>query len=326
MDEEQNEHANEKELQTFLNEIEDLVNEAEVKTDFNEAEELMRNTCKQLIEKKKKNSSCPIDQKIKLFLEEVNFINYTLDEYAKESQRREQISDRSKEQIGELPSQGENLPSKEQDEMLKDLVFLELGLKETSPAVGEAKELLLTISENFEKIENKEFVLTTKKALDIRIDDFRRNEISADYFSKRISQIHADTVNQLARELEEKEKNSTTMCRENTSKEGPENNPHGELPRLNLTLVSSMEPSAGEAATEGGELSNAAFSQNDKSEEGKCEAHTSNSGGNSTQRRSRNEKIMVHSNFFHKKKMKLMERWQKVAEESKLRNDSDSSC
>ncbi|GAB68457.1 hypothetical protein PCYB_133310, partial [Plasmodium cynomolgi strain B] len=258
----------------------------------------MSNTCRELIEKKKKNSNSAIHEKIKLFLEEVNFINYTLDEYAKESQRREEISDRGKGQLGEVPSQGENIPSKEQDEILKDLIFWELGLKETSPAVGDAKKLLLMISENFEKIQNKDFVLTMEKALDIRIDDFRRNEISADYFSKRISQIHADTVaqhgkaadtlhhcrgcvmslfvtfchNQLARELEEreKEKNCTTMCRENTSKEGPENNPHDEPSKMNLAVVSSMERDAGEAATEGGTLPNAAFSRNDKSGESKC--------------------------------------------------------
>ncbi|KJP89765.1 hypothetical protein AK88_00473 [Plasmodium fragile] len=317
-------------MQTFLNEIEDLVNEGEVKRNFNEAEELMVNTCKELIEKKKKNSNSPIHEKIKLFLEEVNFINYTLDQYAKESQRRKEISDSEKGQLGQLLlSQGDNFPSKEQDEILKDLVFLELGLKETSPAVGETKKLLLLISENFEKIENKEFVLTTEKALDIRIDDFRRNEISEDYFSKRISQIHADTVNQLARELEEKEKNSTTTCRENTSKEGAENNAHDELSKVNLTVVSSMERDAGETATEGGTLSNATFPRNDKSGEVKCTAQTPNLGGRSnTRRKSRNEQKMVHSNFFHKKKMKLMERWQKVAEESKLQNDShsDSSC
>ncbi|ANQ10602.1 Uncharacterized protein PCOAH_00048980 [Plasmodium coatneyi] len=313
-------------MQTFFNEIEDLVNEAEVKRNFNEAEELMGSTCKELIEKKKKNSNSPIHEKIKLFLEEVNFINYSLDEYAKESQRRKEISDRGKGQLGELTSQGEYFPSKEQDEILNDVIFWELGLKETSPVVDEAKKLLLLISENFEKIENKEFVLTTEKALDIRIDDFRRNEISADYFSKRISQIHADTVSQLARELEEKEKNSTTMCQENTSKEGPENMPNEEPTKVNLTVVSSMEKDAGEATTEGGTLSNAAFSLNEKSGEAKCTAHTPNSGGNNPRRKNRNEQKMVHSNFFHKKKMKLMERWQKVAEESKLINDSDASC
>ncbi|SCO74829.1 conserved Plasmodium protein, unknown function [Plasmodium vivax] len=313
-------------MRTFLNEIEDLVNEGEVKRSFSEAEELMCNTCKDLIEKKKKNSNAAIHQKIKSFLEEVNFINCTLDEYAKESQRREETSDRGKGQLGELPSQGELFPSKEPDEILKDLVFWELGLKETSPVVGDAKKLLLLISENFGKIESKEFLLTAERVLDIRIDDFRRNEISAEYFSKRISQIHADTVNQLARELEEKEKNPTATCRENTSKEGPENDPHDELPKANSTVVSSMERDAGEAATEGVALSNAAISRNGKSGEAKCAAHTPNSGGSSTRRRNRSEQKMVHSNFFHKKKMKLVQRWQKVAEESKLRSDSGSSC
>eukprot|EP00366_Plasmodium_knowlesi_P003272 XP_002260769.1 hypothetical protein, conserved in Plasmodium species [Plasmodium knowlesi strain H] len=310
-------------MRTFLNEIEDLINEGEVKRNFNEAEELMGNTCRELIEKKEKINNSPIHEKIKLFLEEVNFINYALDEYAKENQRRKEILDREKEQLGELPSHGEYFPSKEQDEILDDVIFWELGLKETSPA---AKKLLLLISENFEKIENKEFVLTTEKALDIRIDDFRRNEISADYFSKKICQIHADTVNQLAREVEEKEKNALTMCQENTSKDGSETNPNDEPSKVNLTVVSSMEENPAGAGTEGGALSNVFLPLNEKSGEANCTAHTSNPEERNPRRKNRNEQKMVHSNFFHKKKMKLMERWQKVAEESRLMKDSDSSC
>ncbi|SBO19575.1 conserved Plasmodium protein, unknown function [Plasmodium knowlesi strain H] len=318
-------------MRTFLNEIEDLINEGEVKRNFNEAEELMGNTCRELIEKKEKINNSPIHEKIKLFLEEVNFINYALDEYAKENQRRKEILDREKEQLGELPSHGEYFPSKEQDEILDDVIFWELGLKETSPAVDNAKKLLLLISENFEKIENKEFVLTTEKALDIRIDDFRRNEISADYFSKKICQIHADTVNQLAREVEEKEKNALTMCQENTSKDGSETNPNDEPSKVNLTVVSSMEENPAGAGTEGGALSNVFLPLNEKSGEANCTGkgrcpHTSNPEERNPRRKNRNEQKMVHSNFFHKKKMKLMERWQKVAEESRLMKDSDSSC
>ncbi|GAW82980.1 hypothetical protein, conserved [Plasmodium gonderi] len=309
-------------MQIFLNEIEDLVNEEQVDYNFAEKEEFMNNTCRKLIEKKEKTkgNSFSIQQKINLFLGEVNFINHVFDEYSNENERKKKIADSYKQQQSEnsVKVEEEELFTKEQNEILKDLIFLELGLNESSPNANDAKKFLLNICENLEKIENKEFILTTKKALDIRIDDFRKNEISENYFSKAIHEIYVDTVNQLVHEVEKKE----NMLKQDTMEDSV-NIAMEEIPKTDLILEPSVE---------GMEMANQVVKQCETynnptplPEKDKTGGEVVVFGGNVAHRKNKKDQQVVHSNYFHKKKMKLVQRWQKVAQESKLMNDSDAS-
>ncbi|EWC86776.1 hypothetical protein PFNF54_04329 [Plasmodium falciparum NF54] len=87
-----------------------------------DVEKQLHEKCLKLINKKKETCNLCIKSKIKLFLDEINFINNSLDIFENEK-RQKQIKQENK----KIQKNG----TKELDEILKDVIFLELGLKES---------------------------------------------------------------------------------------------------------------------------------------------------------------------------------------------------
>ncbi|SCP06175.1 conserved Plasmodium protein, unknown function [Plasmodium ovale] len=311
MDKEQNENMSEKEIQNFFSEIEHLVNEDN--SDTKEEEQLKR-TCTELIGQKKNSSHLPIHSKIDLFLEEVNFINHTFDVYERKGELEREQAQRKNEGDDDLRKED----TKESDDILNDVIYWELGLTESEQA-NDTKKLLLKISEHLGKIGNKEFVLTTKKALDIRIEDFRKGEITEAYFAKNIRELYQDAVSQLDAEQNEDvqklKENNAGYVQNGFVNDVARSKLDEEFPGKEIT----HEAQKGEISTP---------SVTDRMEEAKL--MDKNLGGKIVSRKANSQKSkkglkIESSNFFHKKKMKLMARWQKVAEQTKLMNDPDYS-
>ncbi|CRH03901.1 conserved Plasmodium protein, unknown function [Plasmodium relictum] len=307
MDRKQNENFNEKEIQSFFNEIDNLFNEEDNNNSVKKEDEL-NEKCFQLIKKKKDSDKLSIQSKLNLFIEEVEFINNVLDTYEKEKEKSENENFLKKDGINES------------EDILNDLIYLELGLKD-SENTNETKKLLIKISENLYKIKSKEFILTIKKSLDIRINDFRKNEISEEYFSKKINEIYLDTKNQLDHEIAEEEKKSKDNIIEiskNILKDSTSN-----LVDMNSesNLIQSFPLKECNSKIYKNEWDT--INTNDKIKE----KSTNNKNADKTAHTKKNKKEqkIESSNFFHKKKLKLVERWNKVAEETKLLNDYDSS-
>ncbi|ETW46899.1 hypothetical protein PFMALIP_05062 [Plasmodium falciparum MaliPS096_E11] len=293
---EHNESINEKEIQNFFEEIDNLVNEKEKEDDnYMDVEKQLHEKCLKLINKKKETCNLCIKSKIKLFLDEINFINNSLDIFENEK-RQKQIKQENK----KIQKNG----TKELDEILKDVIFLELGLKE-SKSKNETNHLLLKISENLHKIEDKEFLLTTKKSLDIRIG---RTHISSicrkdKYTNDKLSSQHNEKENQLKENL----RDSTKRKVENLI---VENN-------VLSSRIISKDTDEGKKHIIGIKHENDNV-KDEKSEEIKpMEKKTS--------KKNKKEIRIDSSNYFHKKKLKLVERWNRVAQESKLLSDYDSN-
>ncbi|EAA19115.1 hypothetical protein [Plasmodium yoelii yoelii] len=193
MDKEQNDNVNDKE-------IEDIVNDEDISnTDDTTIEESLKKTANELIEKKKKSIDLPIQSKINLFLEEIDFINNCIDAYEQKKEKKQEKNENiSKEDDKEL------------DDILKDVLYLELGLKE--PENKDTEKLVLKINENLSKIKNKEFILATKISLDIRIEDYQKKEIREEYFSNKVNELFHQTVNQLNIEENETDIVSEETC------------------------------------------------------------------------------------------------------------------
>ncbi|SBT45961.1 conserved Plasmodium protein, unknown function [Plasmodium ovale wallikeri] len=311
MDKEQNENMSEKEIQNFFSEIEHLVNEDNADT---KEEEQLKRTCTELIGQKKNSSHLPIHSKIDLFLEEVNFINHTFDVYERKRElEREQVQ-RKNEGDDDLRKE----ETKESDDILNDVIYWELGLTESEQA-NDTKKLLIKISEHLGKIRNKEFVLTTKKALDIRIEDFRKSEITEAYFAKNIRELYEDAVSQLDAEQNEDEQklkeNDAGYVQNGFVNDLERNKLDEEFPGKETMHEAQRGGISTPSATDGMEEAKLT----DKNLGGKIVSRKANS------QKSKKGLKIESSNFFHKKKMKLMARWHKVAEQTKLMNDPDYS-
>ncbi|ETB59661.1 hypothetical protein YYC_03090 [Plasmodium yoelii 17X] len=303
MDKEQNDNVNDKEIQDFFKEIEDIVNDEDISnTDDTTIEESLKKTANELIEKKKKSIDLPIQSKINLFLEEIDFINNCIDAYEQKKEKKQEKNENiSKEDDKEL------------DDILKDVLYLELGLKE--PENKDTEKLVLKINENLSKIKNKEFILATKISLDIRIEDYQKKEIREEYFSNKVNELFHQTVNQL--NIEE---NETDIVSEETCIDILKNNSDDKcLKNKTIGLLSENINDANEISKE--ESSN--IKSGNMITIPQSTSHKSSSKKPSNRKNKENE--IESSNFFHKKKMKLVERWKKVAEESKLLDSYDSS-
>lgn len=82
-------------------------------------EDSLKKTANELIEKKKKSVNLPIQSKINLFLEEINFINNCIDAYEQKKEKRQEKNENTSKE-----------DDKELDDILKNVLYLELGLKE----------------------------------------------------------------------------------------------------------------------------------------------------------------------------------------------------
>ncbi|CAD2106904.1 conserved Plasmodium protein, unknown function [Plasmodium vinckei] len=298
MDKEQNDNVNDKEIQDFFKEIEHIVNDE----DINNIEDSLKKTANELIEKKRKSINLPIQSKISLFLEEVNFINNCIDVY---EQKKEKTQEKNKN------TNKEN--DKELDDILKDVLYLELGLME--PENKEAEKMVLKINENLTKIKNKEFILATKISLDIRIEDYQKGEIREEYFSSKVNELFQETLKQLNIEENEKDIIAEENCIDISKNNSDDKCLKGKIIGLSLEKVNDpIEVSKDEQSNiKSGNVTTIPQST----------SHKSSSKKSSNRKNKENE--IESSNFFHKKKMKLMERWKKVAEESKLLDSYDSS-
>ncbi|CRG95755.1 conserved Plasmodium protein, unknown function [Plasmodium gallinaceum] len=307
MDQKHNENLNDKEIQSFFNEIDNIFNE-EDNNNFVKLEEELNEKCFQLIKKKENSHNLSIQSKLNLFIEEIEFINNVLDTYEKEKKKNENKNENL------LKKDGYN----ESEDILNDLIYLELGLRD-SDNTNETKKLLLKISENLYKIKSKEFILTMKKSLDIRINDFRKNEISEEYFSKKINEIYIDTKNQLDYEIDEKEKKSKENIIENSKNILIDSDTTNNLVDMNLdgNLIPLVPMDKCVNKIDKSEIDTK--NENDQIKEAKISNKMINI------KKNRKEQKIESSNFFHKKKLKLVERWNRVAEETKLLNDYDSS-
>ncbi|SPJ12633.1 conserved Plasmodium protein, unknown function [Plasmodium sp. DRC-Itaito] len=301
---EHNESINEKEIQNFFDEIDNLVNEEEKEYDnYVDIEKQLHEKCLKLINKKKETCNLSIKSKIKLFLDEINFINNSLDIFENEKRQK---------QIKQENEKFQKNSTKELDEILKDVIFLELGLKE-SKNKNETNHLLLKISENLHKIEDKEFLLTTKKSLDIRIDDFQKKQICEEYFAEKIKEIYENTLDKLSSQNNEMENQLKENIRDSTKRKMKnlivENNV------LSSQIISKdTEEEKKHIIDVTHENDNV---KDEKSEEIKpMEKKTS--------KKNKKEIRIDSSNYFHKKKLKLVERWNRVAQESKLLSDYDT--
>ncbi|WBY57972.1 hypothetical protein Py17XNL_001002259 [Plasmodium yoelii yoelii] len=177
------------------------------------------------------------------------------------------------------------------------------------------EKLVLKINENLSKIKNKEFILATKISLDIRIEDYQKKEIREEYFSNKVNELFHQTVNQL--NIEE---NETDIVSEETCIDTLKNNSDDKcLKNKTIGLLSENINDANEISKE--ESSN--IKSGNMITIPQSTSHKSSSKKPSNRKNKENE--IESSNFFHKKKMKLVERWKKVAEESKLLDSYDSS-
>ncbi|EUD73831.1 hypothetical protein YYG_00921 [Plasmodium vinckei petteri] len=309
MDKEQNDNVNDKEIQDFFKEIEHIVNDE----DINNIEDSLKKTANELIEKKRKSINLPIQSKISLFLEEVNFINNCIDVY---EQKKEKIQEKNKN------TNKEN--DKELDDILKDVLYLELGLME--PENKEAEKMVLKINENLTKIKNKEFILATKISLDIRMEDYQKGEIREEYFSNKVNELFQETLKQLNIEENEKDIISEENCIDISKNNSDDKCLKGKIIGLSLEKVNDpIEVSKDEQSNiKSGNVTTIPQSTSIINTTYLCLfSHKSSSKKSSNRKNKENE--IESSNFFHKKKMKLMERWKKVAEESKLLDSYDSS-
>ncbi|SCP02701.1 conserved Plasmodium protein, unknown function [Plasmodium malariae] len=299
------------EMQSFFDEIENIANEDIVNDDFTNIETKLNKKCAQIIEKKKNSTTLPIQSKIILFLEEIDFINHTLNVYEEEKEREkerelrrrvereEDHEDEDKEKINKKKRRGKNESneqlgkevSKDLDDILKDVIYLELGLKE-SENTNNTKKILLEISEILDKIESKDFVLTTKKSLDIRIDDFRKNEISETYFSKKINEIYQDTL------LNSEQEDGAKRANESISEE-TKNNFVDEIPHSNLIVSSSVNDDTNEGSKGSGPYPTYGYNG---AGEGRAISNK-NTGKKANTRKNKNQQKIESSNFFHKKKV-----------------------
>ncbi|CAD2093406.1 conserved Plasmodium protein, unknown function [Plasmodium vinckei lentum] len=298
MDKEQNDNVHDKEIQDFFKEIEHIVNDE----DINNIDDSLKKTANELIEKKRKSINLPIQSKISLFLEEVNFINNCIDVY---EQKKEKTQEKNKN------TNKEN--DKELDDILKDVLYLELGLME--PENKEAEKMVLKINENLTKIKNKEFILATKISLDIRMEDYQKGEIREEYFSNKVNELFQETLKQLNIEENEKDIISEENCIDISKNNSDDKCLKDKIIGLSLEKVNDpIEVSKDEQSNiKSGNVTTIPQST----------SHKSSSKKSSNRKNKENE--IESSNFFHKKKMKLMERWKKVAEESKLLDSYDSS-
>ncbi|CAD2093411.1 conserved Plasmodium protein, unknown function [Plasmodium vinckei brucechwatti] len=303
MDKEQNDNVNDKEIQDFFKEIEHIVNDEDINnTDDTKIEDSLKKTANELIEKKRKSINLPIQSKISLFLEEVNFINNCIDVY---EQKKEKTQEKNKN------TNKEN--DKELDDILKNVLYLELGLME--PENKDAEKMVLKINENLTKIKNKEFILATKISLDIRIEDYQKGEIREEYFSNKVNELFQETLKQLNIEENEKDIIPEENCIDISKNNSNDKCLKGKIIGLSLEKVNDpIEVSKDEQSNiKSGNVTTIPQST----------SHKSSSKKSSNRKNKENE--IESSNFFHKKKMKLMERWKKVAEESKLLDSYDSS-
>ncbi|CXI52437.1 conserved Plasmodium protein, unknown function [Plasmodium berghei] len=295
MDKEQNDNVNDKEIQDFFKEIEHIVNDEDINnTEDITIEDSLKKTANELIEKKKKSVNLPIQSKINLFLEEINFINNCIDAYEQKKEKRQEKNENTSKE-----------DDKELDDILKNVLYLELGLKE--PENKDTEKLVLKINENLSKIKNKEFILATKISLDIRIEDYQKKEIREEYFSNKVNELFQETMNQLNIEENETDIVSEEACMDIIKRNSDDK-------RLKDKINDPTEVSKEESYNiKSGNM--IAIPQST--------SHKSSSKKSSNRKNKENE--IESSNFFHKKKMKLMERWKKVAEESKLLDSYDSS-
>ncbi|VTZ66536.1 conserved Plasmodium protein, unknown function [Plasmodium chabaudi chabaudi] len=303
MAKEQNDNVNDKEIQDFFKEIEHIVNDEDINnTDDTEIEDSLKKTANELIEKKKKSINLPIQSKISLFLEEINFINNCMDAYEQKKEKNQEKSENTNKEDG-----------KELNDILKDVLYLELGLM--APENKDAEKMVLKINENLTKIKNKEFILATKISLDIRIEDYQKGEIREEYFSNKVDELFQETVKQLNAEENEKDIISEESCVDISKNNSDDKCLKGKIiglssDKLNDPIEVSKEEQSNIKA---GNITTIPQST----------SHKSSSKKSSNRKNKENE--IESSNFFHKKKMKLMERWKKVAEESKLLDSYDSS-
>ncbi|KEG03093.1 hypothetical protein YYE_02024 [Plasmodium vinckei vinckei] len=296
MDKEQNDNVNDKEIQDFFKEIEHIVNDEDINNiDDTQIEESLKKQANELIEKKKTSINLPIQSKISLFLEEVNFINNCIDAYEQKNKNTNKEYD------------------KELDNILKDVLYLELGLME--PENKDAEKMVLKINENLTKIKNKEFILATKISLDIRIEDYQKGEIREEYFSNKVNELFQETLKQLTIEENEKDIISEESCMDISKNHSDDKCLKGKIIGLSLEKINDpIEVSKDEQSN---------IKSGNATTIPQSTSHKSSSKKSSNRKNKENE--IESSNFFHKKKMKLMERWKKVAEESKLLDSYDSS-
>ncbi|SOV24976.1 conserved Plasmodium protein, unknown function [Plasmodium sp. DRC-Itaito] len=302
---EHNESINEKDIQNFFDEIDNLINEEEKEDDnYADIEKQLHEKCSKFINKKKESCNLSIESKIKLFLDEINFINNSLDIFENEKKQK-QIKQENK----KLQKNG----TEELDDILKDVIFFELGLKE-SKNKNETNHLLLKINENLHKIEDKEFLLTTKKSVDIRIDDFQKKQICEEYFAEKIKEIYENTLDKLSSQNNEKE---------NQLKENLRDNMKGKMKNLivenNVLSPQIMSTDIDEEKKHIIDIKH----KNDNAKDQKAEEIKPMEKKNS--KKNKKEIRIDSSNYFHKKKLKLVERWKRVAQESKLLSDYDSN-
>ncbi|SCM07460.1 conserved Plasmodium protein, unknown function [Plasmodium chabaudi adami] len=303
MDKEQNDNVNDKEIQDFFKEIEHIVNDEDINnTDDTEIEDSLKKTANELIEKKKKSINLPIQSKISLFLEEINFINNCMDVYEQKKGKNHEKNENTNKEDG-----------KELNDILKDVLYLELGLM--VPENKDAEKMVLKINENLTKIKDKEFILATKISLDIRIEDYQKGEIREEYFSNKVDELFQETVKQLTVEENEKDIISEESCVDISKNNSDDKCLKGKIIGLSSDKLNDpIEVSKEEQSNiKTGNITTIPQST----------SHKSSSKKSSNRKNKENE--IESSNFFHKKKMKLMERWKKVAEESKLLDSYDSS-
>ncbi|VWU51757.1 conserved protein, unknown function [Hepatocystis sp. ex Piliocolobus tephrosceles] len=291
MDKDEIEHMSDKEIQNFFNEIEDLVNERQDDKDDGDGgdgdvynvgvEKQLSKKGDELIEKKKNDNKLSVQSKIHLFLEEINFIKEVLDTYEKENKHNKNNNDKCK----------NNEMTEKSDDILKDVIYLELGLKESEST-------------------SDDFIIATKKSLDIRIEDFRRNEISESYFLKKINEIYTNTLNELdiEKNADDKKSNEYVVDKSKSTL----------LDDLSQNMLNVPLPVKDTVDTNYNEPPVYLISKN-ISTEGESDKYPEKK----KKKKNRMEPKLESSNFLHKKKLKLVERWKKVAAETNLVEDSD---